>query len=300
MRTRRFLLCLLTISLAAPLGAQRRHSHSININRLGFRGNDICEDQLMISEDGEPGIYAEETRSLANQPLNVTASKNGGVSVTDWDQPQFSIKLCKAAAGENAKELLSQISLSVDGGRISVNGPEFQSDWSASILIKAPAGAKLELHAKNGGISLFKTNATVTAHAVNGGIALAHVHGTVDAEARNGGISVDDSGGNVIARVENGGISLRLGSSWDGGKLVASSENGGINVELPGDFRSSLELAGSGHSYMECHAQACDHGQRTWDDEHRYFRIGSGEPVVKASTENGSVEVSDVTAEDDL
>ena len=297
MRTRSLLLLLLFCFLTLMVWASpRRHSHGLTIVNWSNTNSENCEDQLQVSYDGMPATYAEETKTLPNQPLEVTASENGGIHVTDWNQPNFSIKLCKAAVGADASEFLKSIKLDLSGGHLTVKTParDFGDRWTTAILIKAPVGAKLDLSVTNGGITLYKTNANTTAHAVNGGIDLEGVHGTVNAEAVNGGISIENSSGNVTARVQNGGLDLKLGKSWVGGKLIASSENGGLEVEVPSNFASPIEVSTSQHTSMECSAEICKRAQRTWNDERRYFRLGSGEPVVKASTENGGVEISDV------
>lgn len=298
---KRSLLILPSCLLIAVVWASPRHSHGLTIVNWSNGNSDNCEDQLQVSHDRMPATYAEEVRTLPNQPLEITASENGGIHVTDWNQPNYSIKLCKAAVGADASQFLKSITLDINNGHVTVKAPtrDFGDRWTTAILIKAPAGAKLDLSVTNGGISLYKTNANATAHAVNGGIDLEGVHGTVSADAVNGGISVENSGGNVTARVQNGGISLKLGKSWEGGRLVASSENGGLSVEVPSNFASPLEVSASQHTSMECSAEICKKAQRTWDDERRYFRVGSGDPLVKVTTENGGVEISDVRPGDD-
>src|ERR1051326_173575 len=299
---RRCSLLLLPFCLFTTIvWASPRHSHGLTIVNWGNTNSESCEDQLQVSYEGMPTTYAEETKTLPNQPLQVTASENGGIHVTDWDQPNFSIKLCKAAFGTDASEFLKSVRLELNDGRLTVKTPmrDFGDRWTTAILIKAPARAKLKLSVTNGGITLYKTTANATAHAVNGGIDLEGVYGTVNADAVNGGISVENSGGNVTARVQNGGIDLKLGKSWEGGKLVASSENGGLSLEVPANFASPLEVSASQHTSNECSAEICQKAQRTWDDDRRYFRLGSGEPVVKASTENGGVDISDVRPGDD-
>ena len=298
----RFLVLLLPFCFfTVVLGASPRHSHGLTIVNWGNTNSENCEEQLQVSYDGMPATYAEETKTLPNQPLEVTASENGGIHVTDWDQPNFSIKLCKAAVGADTTEFLKSVTLNLSGGRLTVKMPvrDFGDRWTTAILIKAPVGAKLDLSVTNGGITLYKTNANTTAHAVNGGIDLEGVHGTVNADAVNGGISIESSGGNVTARVQNGGINLKLGKSWEGGKLLASSENGGLSVEVPGNFASPLEVSASQQTSIECSAEICQKAQRTWDDDRRYFRLGSGEPVGKATTENGGVDITDIRPGED-
>jgi hypothetical protein len=89
----------------------------------GHANSDNCEDNLQVRYEGAPATYAEETKTVPNQPLEVTASENGGIHVTDWDQPNFSNKLCKAAVGADANEFLKSITLDVNGGHVTVKAP---------------------------------------------------------------------------------------------------------------------------------------------------------------------------------
>src|SRR5207302_4505745 len=108
-------------------------------------------------------------KNLPNQPLTVTASKNGGIHVRNWEKAEFGITVCKAAAGNSdaeAQRMPSQISLSAQNGVVTVTGPERQTSdddngpvWTASLLIFAPVGSTMDLSAHNGGISLTRVNA---------------------------------------------------------------------------------------------------------------------------------------------
>ena len=295
---RKLALLLATIFAAVVSYAAPRHVRGMSMTNSD-PASTRCEDHLIMNtDDSYQTFYGEESRTLPNEPLEVTASQNGGISVTKTTANEYSIKLCKAVVVDNqsdARNLLSQISLAIGSGKVTVNGPEREDGerWSTVIMISAPANSKLDLKVGNGGISLYKTLSEVAAHAINGGISLNGVHGTVNATAVNGGISIADSGGNVTARVQNGGISLVLPHSWQGGTLDASSVNGGISVDLPKDFSSPIEIATSQHTPISCDGLVCGLAQRTWDDERRYFRLGSGTPIVKATTENGGISIHD-------
>ena len=53
--------------------------------------------------------------------LRVHPLKNGGAQVQGWDKDTYSITACKAALGSDARQLLSQIKLSVKDGEVSVS-----------------------------------------------------------------------------------------------------------------------------------------------------------------------------------
>jgi DUF4097 and DUF4098 domain-containing protein YvlB len=258
--------------------------------------SDSCQDQLNMESDEYPAqVRNEETVTLANQPLKVTASRNGGIRVKNWDKQEFSVKICRVAAARTeseAQQVLGKIRMGSQNGRVSVEGPEAPGNsytWSTALLIYAPVGSTMDLTAHNGGIALNRVSANVTAHTQNGGISLRETAGKMDVEARNGGIFIKDCGGEVKANVENGGVSIELGETWNGAGLEARTHNGGLVVSIPKNFQSSLEVASAGHSSVMCQAEACEGGQRTWDDNGRIFKLGSAAPVIRASTVNGGI-----------
>lgn len=263
-----------------------------------------CDDSLDIRDADNPYVArSEEIKTVANTALRITAAHNGGISVRPGATDKIELKLCKLAAGTSdasAHNQLGQIALRINGNNVEVAGPEGHASWVALIIVTAPAGATLDLSAHNGGISLFKINANITARTVNGGISLRETSGKMDVEARNGGISIKDAGGDVHVNVTNGGISVTLADRWQGAGLEARGQNGGVSVSLPSDYHSSLEVASLGHGPIRCRGGVCRLGSKDWDDnDHRYFRIGQN-PIVRISTVNGGISISDRgTANDD-
>lgn len=300
-KSRFFLLVLLAFSLVAThafAADDHRWGHNLSMNTTNADST-ACEDHLHISSDDLPAVaHSEEALTLANQPLNVTASQNGGIHVRNWDKNEISIKLCRAVAARSesaAQSALNQIHLNNQGNRVTVDGPSSSNDdvtWSSVLLIFAPQGATLDLSVHNGGISLRNVSANVTGHALNGGIELKNTTGNINVEAQNGGISIKDCGGDVKATVQNGGLSIQLGETWNGAGLDAKSHNGGLVVEIPKNFQSSLEVSTGNNSGLVCKSDACANGQRTWDDNGRVFRIGSN-PIIHASTVNGGTVIKE-------
>src|SRR5438270_2502162 len=283
---RKLIPFLLVALLPAFCRAQETHRHSsTSSTTINESDADTCQGQIrMFSDDHPYTASGEETKNVPNQPLTVTASQNGGIRVRNWEKSEFAIKVCKAATGDSdaqAQQLLSQISLRIANGAVTIDGPSRNNSgdydgpsWAASIIVFAPVGSTMDLNAHNGGISLVKVNANVTGHTHNGGISLNQTSGKTEVEAVNGGISIKDCSGDVKATVQNGGISLKLGGDWQGGNLVANTHNGGVIVEVPKDFRSSLEIASTGHGSIRCESSACDSMQRSWnDDQDRVLRI---------------------------
>jgi DUF4097 and DUF4098 domain-containing protein YvlB len=311
---RKLLLCILTLTLIATLswadGSGRRGNwRGLNINTHNDVNSDACEDHIDIY-DGQHDATArgEEAKILANQPVRVTAAHNGGIHLRTWDKKEISVKLCKVAAADSAKQanrVIEEISLRVNGSDVSVDGPENwsrEANWSALLLIYAPAGAKLDLSAHNGGISLYRVDGNIRAETVNGGISLKESKGKLDIAAQNGGISVKDCGGDVRVDVQNGGVSIALADNWVGTGLDAHTQNGGLSVAVPASFKSSLEVESRGYSSLRCRGAICSNATKDWDDRNKYIRIGSksaNAAVIRASTVNGGVVVTDRNGRDD-
>lgn len=243
-------------------------------------------------------VRGEETRSLPNQPLDIHAEHNGGISITTWDRPDFSVKLCKQVASDSdaeGKKLLDATTLSVNGGTVTVRTPNREDDYNLNtlLLVKAPKGAQVSMKVENGGISVRRFTGTAEARATNGGISLKQSSGKLMLRAQNGGISIQDCGGDVSAEVENGGLSISLPQQWDGKGLDAHTENGGLVIRIPRNFTSGLEVTASNYVSIICKGDACGQGQRTWDNGHRMFRLGSGNPQIRATTVNGGIVIED-------
>jgi hypothetical protein len=258
--------------------------------------SDDCRDHLRVyNDDFQTTVRDEETRSLPNQPLTITAGHNGGVQVTTWDKPEFALKLCKEVSASDesrGRRVLSDTKLEISSGLVTVRTPASEEDYSVGtvLLVKAPRDATLDLIAHNGGVSLNHFAGTATAHAQNGGISMKNSSGKLTAVAQNGGVSIKDCGGEISADVMNGGISLALPERWEGKGLEAHTRNGGLVVQVPKNLQAGLEIVGSSHTSIICKDDACGDAQRTWDNDGRkMLRLGGSEPQIRATTVNGGV-----------
>jgi hypothetical protein len=254
-----------------------------------------CSDLHIRLEDEKPIIEAEErTVTKAEAPnLRIRELQNGGVQVQGWDKDTYLVKACKAAIGDRAQELLSQIHLSVQGGEVSVSGPGHHDDWTVYLLIRTPRGASVDVAAHNGPASFYSVDGKITTRTINGPVSLKDCSGEANISAENGPISFSGSSGKLRLHTQNGPITVALASGWNGSELVADAVNGPLTLRVPSDFRSSFLVESNGHSPVSCHASICADARKTWDDEHRRIEYGSGSPVIRLSTENGPISVAD-------
>ena len=290
---------LILILGAGMLFAQHEHhGRSVSVTTDSNSAGDSCSDRMRTGFDFKSHVEDESTVALPNQPLQIKAQHNGGMRVTTWNQPGFSIKLCKQAASDSesrAREVLNETQISVKGSVVSVAAPKGGNDYSVAtvLLVKAPKDAVVNLSAHNGGISLQGFNGTAEAETQNGGISLHHSSGKLTVKAQNGGVSIGDCGGEVSVTVQNGGMSVALPERWEGKGLEAHLENGGLDISVPKNFSAGLEVSGSNYVHFACNASACDGAEQVAEGGRRVLRIGGPNPQIRATTGNGGVTIQE-------
>ena len=240
---------------------------------------------------GRQTYYAQETRTIAGNSVSLRPSRNGGIAVEGWDQPNIEVTACKAAEDQS---LLSQAHMNVAGTEVTSDGPD-NSGWTVHFVVHVPNGANVTAEAHNGPLSFSRVNGTVHAQTQNGPISVRDCSGNIDAEAQNGPISMSGTSGKVRADAQNGPVTVRLNDSeWKGEGLEASTHNGPISLRVPANYRSGVEVTSSGRSPFSC--GVCKTEQRTWEDDGTK-RVHFGAPgapvVVKLSTYNGPVSIRD-------
>jgi hypothetical protein len=289
------LLALLVLT-GAKAGS---HRHSVNISGSHKHPMTDCSD-LRIRFDERDAVVRAEERTLTRSEapvLQLHPHENGGVQIVGWDKDIYSVTACKAAAGslDAAERILSQITLSIEGGRVSTKGPADDEDWTVYLLIRAPKSASIDLDTMNGPMSLYDVNGKLTARVHNGPISLKNFSGDADITAVNGPISLEGSSGNVRVHTENGPISVALtGKTWSGTGLSADAQNGPLTLMVPNGYQSGFVVESRNYAPVSCRASICDHARRTWDDNNRRIEYGSAPAIIRLSTVNGPVSVRDL------
>jgi hypothetical protein len=273
------------------------HHHSVSINDGHRRPAIDCSDLRIRFDDRDAVVRSEErTVTKSEAPvLEIQPHANGGVQVAGWDKDTYSVTACKAAAGagDEAERTLSQITWSIEKGRISTKGPADEGEWTVYLLIRAPKSAAIDVETTNGPVSFYDVDGKLTAHAHNGPITLRNFSGDAEIRAENGPISLEGTSGNVRVHTENGPISVALkGKTWSGTGLSADAKNGPLTLRVPPDYESSFVVESTKYAPMSCKASLCDQAHRTWDDEHRRIEYGAAPALIHLSTVNGPVSVS--------
>lgn len=287
---------LLALILTGARAATRHHSVSISDGHK--QPVTDCSDLRIRFDDRDVVVRSEEhTLTKSEAPtLEVRPHANGGVQIVGWEKDTYSVTACKTAggSGSDAERILSQISVSIEKGKISTKGPGDDEDWTVYLLIRAPKSASLDLETKNGPISLYDIDGKLTARAQNGPISLKNFSGEADITAVNGPISVEGSNGSVRVHTENGPISVALtGKTWSGTGLTADAKNGPVTLMVPKDYQSSFVVESRNYAPVSCKASICENARKTWDDQNRRIEFGNAPAMIRLSTVNGPVSVRD-------
>lgn len=281
---------------AAPDWTDWDHRHSVSMSGRHHEPATDCSDLHVRFDDRDAVMESEErTITKAEAPtLRVRPHANGGVQVQGWDKDTYSVTFCKFAANYDgdAKRILAQMTLSVQNGEVSTNGPRDEEDWTVHLLIRAPKASVIDLETANGPLSLYSVDGKLTARATNGPITLRDFSGDADVKASNGPITISGSSGNVRIHTENGPISISLkGKTWNGTGLTADAQNGPMTLSVPSDYQSSFSVESRNYSPMSCHASICDNARKTWDDNNRRIEFGGTPAMIRLSTVNGPVSI---------
>ncbi len=293
---------LISVSALLALGfttaRANRHHHSVNISGGHRQPATDCSD-LRIRFDDRDAMVRSEERTLTKHEaavLEVHPHRNGGVQVAGWDKETYAVTACKAASGsgDEAEQILSQIKMSIENGKVSTSGPGDDEEWTVYLLIRAPKSASIDMDTMNGPISLYDVDGKLTAHAKNGPISLKNFSGDAEITAVNGPISLDGGRGRVRIHTENGPISVELeGKTWSGEGLSADAKNGPVTLMVPSGYQSSFVVESTNYAPVSCKASICDNARKTWDDQHRRIEYGNAPAMIRLSTVNGPVTVRD-------
>jgi Toastrack DUF4097 len=233
---------------------------------------------------GDSARYCEMRQQTIAYPgqLNIDGGRNGGVSVKGWDRADVLVRMKVTASAQSdneAKTLVSQVQVSMNGGRIAASGPAAGDHqwWSVSYEIFAPHQANVEIATHNGGVHI------------------ADIGGNIEFAATNGGVHLARLAGNVHGHTTNGGVHIELaGSRWDGAGMDVTTTNGGVHVEMPTNYSAHLDTStANGGLHVDGLVMplsaAPEHGRRP---RQLSTDVGSGGATLHFATTNGGVHVS--------
>ena len=291
---------LAAVLALAPLGHVSSAASPAQGRRVALEAADCSQINMMFGDYEVARAEQHGTVPVSAGTLDIRPESNGGVQIQRGTGSTFGITACIGAGARqlaDAQAAADSVRLTIEGSRVRVTGLSSSrngvQNWSVQLVVTAPEGTSIDVETANGPIGVSGFSGTLSARASNGPISLDEVSGGVKARASNGPISVTGSSGEFDIETANGPIDVRLaGRRWDG-HLEAHASNGPLSVRVPADYQSGVEISSSYHSPWSCRAAACRSGSRDWDDRTRSLRLGADPVVVRLSTVNGPVTISE-------
>jgi RNA polymerase sigma factor (sigma-70 family) len=193
-------------------------------------------------------------------PRVVVELYNGGIEVNAGSKSGVEARVIKKGRGkteEEAKEALAEVDLKMtqDGDTVRIeatrphDGGARHRSSGASAELTVPAGAKLELQTKNGGVHLNGGTGKVQVKTSNGAIEAKGSRGPLHLNTSNGAIRVEDATGRLELKTSNGPVEIhgdkvivqartsngavRFGGGLAAGEHSLHTSNGAIELALP-------------------------------------------------------------------
>jgi hypothetical protein len=266
MSVSRLLVVAAALAVAAPAAAQVKWE----------RGDQGWCDRDNGGGNRERACEVRTATVPASAKVSVDGGANGGVAVTGSDRSDLRIQAkvwADARTEERAREMVSQVRVRVDGGRISADGPDRQrrESWGVSYRILTPRATDLDIET------------------VNGGVDVTDVKGDIRFSATNGGVRLTRVAGDVRGHTTNGGLTVELGGDhWDGAGLDAETTNGGVHMVVPSHYSAEL-VTGTVNGGIDIGFPVTVRGHIG-----RQLRttLGEGGATVKVTTTNGGIRIS--------
>jgi hypothetical protein len=269
----------LLILASVDLSAQgRRGARDDRDFRFGRSAEEWC-NEVRDNQRYQSSCDVREQTLARVGLLDVDPGGNGGITVrgTSGGATRVRFRIVGTARDERtARELMEQVRVSADGGRIRAEGPESNGRdgwWNVQVEIETPSDTPLALSTRNGGI------------------ALDGVSGRTRFETSNGGVSLVNVSGDVQGRTANGGVRVVLdGTRWQGDGLNVETTNGGVHMALPAGYNAELHTE-TNNGGIDIDFPITVRG-RVSDVRRRIdTTIGSGGAPLRVRTVNGGVRI---------
>lgn len=213
--------------------------------------------------------------------LNVDALRNGGIAVRGYDGADIKVRAkleAWAGTAAEAKTLLSRLQLATSGPVISATGGDNpladHQGYAVSFEMYVPRRIDVDL----------------TSH--NGPISLKGIEGRLRFKTHNGPLDVQDLAGDVEGSTHNGPIHAVLsGNTWRGQKLDLSTYNGPLAVKLPPNYSAQFESSRNWGPLSLNYPLT----NKSGDKKQIVATLGSGGPLVRITTKNGPVSISETS-----
>jgi DUF4097 and DUF4098 domain-containing protein YvlB len=265
---------------SVDLSAQGRRGPRTDryFDTFGLPADEWCREAERSNRYARSCDVREESLSGISS-LDVDSGGNGGIRVRGIAGTATRVRfrvVGNASDDRDAREIVQQVRVTTDAGRIRVTGPRSRNDewWNVEVEIEAPRDLPMTLTTSNGGIALEGTA------------------GRARFDTQNGGVALRNVSGDVRGRTVNGGVSIALeGSQWQGAGLDVETTNGGVRMELPSNYNAELHTE-TNNGGIDIDFPVTVRGRLSDMRRRIDTTIGSGGAPLRVRTVNGGVSIA--------
>lgn len=230
------------------------------------------------NRDRESHCEVRDLSLPAPQVLEIRQVSNGSVSVAGGTRSDVRLRARVSASAptlDEARQLVSAVTISTAGGRIDASGPRTDRgrSWGVSYRAEVPTAQDVDLSTSNGSIALTDLDSRVRASTSNGSLHLSGTTGDVDVQTSNGSLTIQLSG-----------------TTWTGAGLRATTSNGSVRLDVPENYNARLR-AGTSNGSIAVDFPLPVQGRLSGDIE---TDLGKGGPVLDIRSSNGSIRIGRV------
>lgn len=210
--------------------------------------------------------------------ISISSWASGSVAVSGQQTSVIAVQVLPSHRGGNADDLLAEVRVSFDDGRLVITGPRssFLRRTGLDLTIKVPAHSDCEIHTASADVScvgdlgaltletasgdltaasasgpvvmktasgdvfLDRADADVRISTSSGDAQIAHVRGELQVKASSGDLTIGDCGGSVTASTNSGDIDIK---ELTGGRAELEALSGDVTVAVAPGIGVYLDLS---------------------------------------------------------
>lgn len=167
-----------------------------------------------------------------DQPADIGISSwpSGSVAVSGEQTDAIAVEVVASDRGRNAADLLDQVQVSFENGRLSVRGPRLGGlllrRTGLDLTIKVPAGSACQAETASADAAFVGQLGELTVHTASGDITATADSGPVTLHTASGDISVERAGQRIQITTASGDVQV----SGTRGELSVSAVSGDLSI----------------------------------------------------------------------
>lgn len=240
----------------------------------------------------------ESSMTIAGSELTAVPSRNGGVTIDGLSSSGgFEVLVCRIRWDREPGYAIEARSpdLVVEAIGTELKVTREAKGWSASYIIRVPAGAEVAIETHNGPVTIRDVSGQFEVGSQNGPLRLDGVTGSVTARLQNGPLAFRNLSGEFELSTQNGPISVDLTEgNWYGARVRATTRNGPIKLKTPAVAPIGVSLDAAGWGLIRCPESLCgviEKDRITGRQTPRSFQFGPATDDLVLRTGNGPVTI---------